>query len=132
MILTVPSRPVFTDVAQTAIEELARRVGVDETQLGQLSQAVADTFALLSERSAGEAVRLWLDADDQSVAVEAGPVFATSDGQHRPLESAAVSRFHEALADLVDVVAIDTGTAVIRFVKAAAASSRPGAAELDA
>ena len=79
---------------------------------------------LLSERRVTESIRLWLEADGQSVAVEAGPMFASADGRLAPLGPVAVRRFQDGLAELVDVVAIDTGTSVVRFVKAAVLASQ--------
>jgi hypothetical protein len=119
LVLTVSARPGFLDVAQTCTEELARRLGFDERSIDGLSQAVAATFDLLCGQPGAERIRLWFDADPVAIAVEAATVLSDLPHSFSPVPSTAMRRYTSAMADLVDVLAVDSGNGAVRFVRAA-------------
>ena len=119
VVLTFPALAAFTDVAQTAVEELANRVGFAKVHVDQLSRAVAETLALLGDHKLADRTRIWLDADQESIAVEAAPLLAEALDPLLALALPALERFHSGLDHLVDLVAVDIGSGVVRFVKIA-------------
>jgi hypothetical protein len=70
VLLTVPARAEFGDVARRAVGELARRQGFDSHQWADLEAAVGQTLRLLRQ-GRGERVRFRFVPDGSAIAVEA-------------------------------------------------------------
>ena len=113
MVLTVPARVEFGDVARRAAGELARRQGFDNRRWAELETAVDQTLRLL-RGARGERIRFRFVAGGAVIVVEAE--LTDGDGAPRHLCRTAIEDLHATLEPLVDSTEVDGGAGLVRFV----------------
>lgn len=116
MVLTVPARVEFGDVARRAAGELARRQGFDNRRWAELETAVDQTLRLL-RGARGERIRFRFVAGGAVIVVEAE--LTDGDGTPRHLCRTAIEDLRATLEPLVDSTDVDGGAGLVRFVSRA-------------